>query len=240
MKKIVITGGSGRFGSTLKKTKTSFKLFFPTKSELNIQNLKSIKNYVEQKKPDYLIHMAGLSRPMNIHEKNINKSINLNIIGTANITKVCADNKIKLIYFSTNYVYPGTSGNYKETDALLPVNNYAWSKLGGEASVQLYKNSLILRICMTERPFVHAEAFANVKTSFLYHDDVCKILFKLIDQKGVINLGGKSQYIFNFAKKDKKNVKKIYLKKNSKLGMPFDSSMNLRKLRLCLSQKKIK
>ena len=240
MKKIVITGGSGRFGSTLKKTKTSFKLFFPNKSELNIQNLKSIKNYVEQKKPDYLIHMAGLSRPMNIHEKNINKSINLNIIGTANITKVCADNKIKLIYFSTNYVYPGKSGNYRETDALLPVNNYAWSKLGGEASVQLYKNSLILRICMTERPFVHAEAFANVKTSFLYHDDVCKILFKLIDQKGVINLGGKSQYIFNFAKKDKKNVKKIYLKKNSKLGMPFDSSMNLRKLRLCLSQKKIK
>ena len=56
---------------------------------------------------------------------------------------------------------------------------------------------------MTERPFVHAEAFANVKTSFLYHDDVCKILFKLIDQKGVINLGGKSQYIFNFAKKKK-------------------------------------
>ena len=58
------------------------------------------------KKTDYLIHMAGLSRPMNIHE-NISKSINLNIIGTANITKVCADNKIKLIYFSTNYVYPG-------------------------------------------------------------------------------------------------------------------------------------
>jgi len=240
MKKIVITGGSGRFGSTLKKTKTRFELFFPTKSELNIQNLKSIKSYVEQKKPDYLIHMAGLSRPMNIHEKNINKSINLNIIGTANITKVCAENKIKLIYFSTNYVYPGTSGNYRETDALLPVNNYAWSKLGGEASVQLYKNSLILRICMTERPFVHAEAFANVKTSFLYHDDVCKILFKLIDQKGVINLGGKSQYIYNFAKKDKKNVKKIYLNKNSKLGMPFDSSMNLRKLKLCLSKKKIK
>ena len=56
---------------------------------------------------------------------------------------------IKLIYFSTNYVYPGSKGNYKETDSLLPVNNYAWSKLGGEASVQLYKNSLILRVCMT-------------------------------------------------------------------------------------------
>ena len=36
---------------------------------------------------------------------------------------------IKLIYFSTNYVYPGTKGNYSEKDALLPVNNYAWSNL---------------------------------------------------------------------------------------------------------------
>ncbi len=75
--------------------------------------------------------MAGLSRPMKVHEKNIIKSIDLNIIGTTNVTKVCSKLGIKLIYFSTNYVYPGTKGNYKETDPLLPVNNYAWSKLGG-------------------------------------------------------------------------------------------------------------
>ena len=88
---------------------------------------------------------------MILHEKNINKSIDLNIIGTANVTKACEKN-IKLIYFSTNYVYPGTRGNYKETDPIFPVNNYAWSKLGGEASVHLYNNSLILRVSMTEKP----------------------------------------------------------------------------------------
>ena len=44
---------------------------------------------------------------MNSHNKNINKSIDLNIIGTSNIVKACSNNKIKLIYFSTNYVYPG-------------------------------------------------------------------------------------------------------------------------------------
>ena len=100
-----------------------------------------------------------------------------------------------MIYFSTNYVYPGTKGNYKESDPLLPVNNYAWSKLGGEASVQLYKNSLILRVCMTEKPFVHDKAFANVKTSFMFHQDVVKILFKLFKKKGIINVGGKSDYL---------------------------------------------
>ena len=52
---------------------------------------------------------------MNIHDKMINKSIDLNIIGTANLVKVCMK-KIKIIFFSTSYVYPGTKGNYKEND----------------------------------------------------------------------------------------------------------------------------
>ena len=89
--KIVITGGSGRFGSKLKKIKNKYKLLFPSKQKLNILNLKNIKKYLRSQKPKYLIHLAGLSRPMKIHEKYINKSIDLNIIGTANITKVCSE-----------------------------------------------------------------------------------------------------------------------------------------------------
>tara|TARA_B100001059_G_scaffold134350_1_gene134647 strand:+ start:616 stop:1329 length:714 start_codon:yes stop_codon:yes gene_type:complete len=233
-KNIIITGGTGRFGENLKKVKLKHKLFFPNKNELNILKLKSIDKYLKKTKADIVIHLAGLSRPMDIHNRNIEKSIDLNIIGTANVTKACSANNVKLLYFSTNYVYPGTKGNYSEKDPVLPVNNYAWSKLGGEASVQLYKNSLILRVCMTEKPFVHSKAFANVKTSFMYHEEVTKILFKLLNKKGIINLGGKSQYIFNFAKKDKKNVKKIFLRKKDNLGMPFDSSLNVNKLKKIL------
>ena len=213
MSKIVVTGGSGRFGREIQKYKSRHKIFFPKSSELDILNIKKIKNYLSKKKPKILIHLAGLSRPMNVHITNISKSIDLNIIGTANVTKICEELNIKLVYVSTNYVYQGTKGNYKETDPLLPVNSYAWSKLGGEASVQLYKNSLILRICMTEKPFVHKKAYANVKTSFIFHEDVVRILFKLLNEKGIINLGGKSEYIYNFAKKFNPNVKKIYLKK---------------------------
>jgi dTDP-4-dehydrorhamnose reductase len=230
MKKIVITGGSGRFGRILKKYKTNHKINFPDSKELDILNFEKLKKYLSKKKPKILIHLAGLSRPMDTHEKDIEKSINLNIIGTANITKICKHLGIKLIYFSTNYVYPGKNGNYKETDPLLPVNNYAWSKLGGEASVQLYKNSLILRVCMTEKPFIHKKAYANVKTNFLYHDDVAKILFKVINKKGIINIGGKAKYIYDFAKKDNPLVEKIFLKKHLDSGMPKNSSMNLSKL----------
>ena len=230
-KKIIITGGTGRFGSIIKNFKTKHKIFFPTKKELDILEINKIKKYIKKIKPNILIHLAGLSRPMKIHEENIIKSINLNIIGTANITKICSEENIKLIYFSTHYIYPGKKGNYSESDPIFPINNYAWSKLGGEASVQLYKNSLILRVCMTEKPFVHNEAFSNVKTNFMYQEDVAKILFKLLDTKGVLNIGGKKQTIYNFVKKNNKFIKKKFLKKNSKTGVPFNSTLNLLKLK---------
>ena len=229
--KIVITGGSGRFGSKLKKVKNKYKLYFPNKSELNILNIKTINKYLVTKKPKYLIHLAGLSRPMKLHEKYIDRSIDLNIIGTANITKVCSELGIKLIYFSTSYVYPGVRGNYRETDPILPKNNYSWSKLGGESSVQMYNNSLILRVCMTERPFVHKKAFCDFTTNFIFHEDVIKILFKLIKKKGIINVGGKAQSVYNFAKKYNPKIKKIYAKKTMRTKHPLNTSINTKKLK---------
>jgi dTDP-4-dehydrorhamnose reductase len=181
--KIVITGGSGRFGSILKRKYKSNKLFYPDKSQLNILSTKSIEKYLKKTKPKILIHLAALSRPMNIHNNDISKSIDLNVIGTANVVKICSKLKVKLIYFSTNYVYEGKKGNYKETDSVLPVNNYAWSKLGGESSVQMYKNSLILRVCMTEEPFIHKTAFSDVQTNFIFHKEVANILFKILNYK---------------------------------------------------------
>ena len=77
---------------------------------------------------------------------------------------------------STSYVYEGVRGNYKETDPVLPWNNYAWSKLGGECAVQMYKNSLIFRACVIEKPFVHNKAFSNVKLNFIFHDEIVKLL----------------------------------------------------------------
>ena len=234
--KIVITGGSGRFGSELKKIKNKYKLLFPNKHKLNILNLENIKKYLKLQKPYYLIHLAGLSRPMEIHKKHIDRSIDLNIIGTANITKVCAELGIKLIFFSTSYVYPGTKGNYKESDPLMPINNYAWSKLGGESSIQMYKNSLILRVSMAEKPFVHKKAFYDFSTNFIFHDEVAKILFKLINKKGIINLGGKTQTVYRFVKKFNPKINKNYAKKTLGPKYPLNPSMNIKKLKKILKK----
>ena len=226
LKKIVITGGHGRFAQILKRDNKKLNILYPNKKELNILDVDSIKRYLKKNKPRYLIHAAALSRPMNIHDKQISKSIDLNIIGTSNIVKICSDFKIKLIYFSTGYVYEGSVGNYKETDPVLPVNNYAWSKLGGECAVAMYKHSLILRITMCEKPFVHEYAFHDINANFIFHEEVVKIIPKILDKTGVLNIGGKIQSIYSFAKKTNKNVKK----KSGKKLFPKNVSMNVGKL----------
>ena len=230
-KKILFTGGSSRFGETFKKIHGSKNYIYPSSKEFNILRFNLIKNYLKKKKPDLVVHCAGLSRPMKIHDEDIVKSIDLNIIGTCNLVKACSLLNIKIIYFSTSYVYPGLKGGYKEEDPLLPANNYAWSKLGGESAVMLYKNSLILRISMTEKPFIHKNAFKNFITNFIFHNEVAKFLPKLFKYRGIINVGGPSQSVYKFAKKYNPKIKGILIKKKRKEALRINYSMNTKKLK---------
>ena len=228
-KKIVVTGGTGRFGKLLKKN-VNKNFIFPTKKELNILEIDQIIKYLQKKRPKYLIHLAGLSRPIIIHEKNISLSIKLNIIGTSNLVIACKKLGIKIIYFSTSYVYPEKKGNHNEKSPLLPINNYAWSKLGGECAVQMYMNSLILRVSMTEKPFVHKSAFTNMFTNFIYYEDFLKIFLKIIDKKGIINIGGPISSVYKFVKKENPKIKKKKLNNYTIPRLPSNASMNINKL----------
>jgi dTDP-4-dehydrorhamnose reductase len=230
--KILVTGGDGRFAKILKHKNFKLKLYFASKKECNILSLSSLENIIKRIKPNIVLHTAGLSRPMDLHEKDINRSIDLNIIGTSNLVKICNKFNVKIIYFSTSYVYEGLVGNYKETDPVKPFNNYGLSKLGGECAVRMYKNSLVLRITMTEKPFMFKKAYENLIANYMYHEDLVEILPKIINKNGIINIGGKKQSIYNFAKSSNPNIKKIKLNKTKKL--PLKQDMNLDKLKKIL------
>ena len=227
--KILVTGGNGRFAKVLKFKNTKLNLIFKSRKELDILKYNTLEKKIKKIKPKIILHTAGLSRPMDEHDKNISKSIDLNIVGTCNVVKLCKKYNIKLIYFSTGYVYEGKKGNYNEHDPVKPFNNYGLSKLAGECAVQMYKNSLILRITMTEKPFIYKKAYSNLKTNFMFHEDLVNYLPKLIYKKGIINVGGKSQSVFKFAKNYNSKVKAIRAKKSSRL--PLNQTMNLSILR---------
>jgi dTDP-4-dehydrorhamnose reductase len=230
-KKILVTGSNGRFVKVFKKDNSLLNLRFLSKKEFDILNLKSIEKSLIKHRPKILIHTAGLSRPMKQHERNISKSIDLNIIGTANVVKMCKKYNIKVIYFSTNYVYDCIKGNFKETDGIKPINNYGLSKMGGEASVLMYKNSLVLRIQMTEKPFAYKKAYTNVYSNYMFHEELVKILPKLINFFGIINVGGKSRSAYSFAKLHNKKTLKA---KNVDQRIYSKQTMNLDKLKKAL------
>ena len=81
---------------------------------------------------------------------------------------------------------------------------------------------------MTEKPFNFKTAYTNLISNFMYHEDFVGMLPKLINKKGIINVGGESQSIYKFAKSKNIKVKKARLQNSKKL--PLLQSMSLKKL----------
>ena len=231
MKKILISGGNGNLANEIVKANKEYTILSLSKKELNICSKNKITSWLKIFKPDIFIHTAALTRPMIKHVDHPDTSIKTNIIGTSNVVLACMELDIKVIYISTDYVYPCVNGNYLEEDALLPVNEYAWSKLGGECAVKLYDNSLILRMALCQQPFPHPKALVDVKKSYLYMDKAAKIILKLLDQKGIINVGGETMSPFEFAQKNNPNIKKITLDEVGDVKMGKDASMNINKMK---------
>ena len=202
---------------------------------MDITKTEDIDYFIYSNKPDYFIHAGALTRPMVIHESEPNKSIITNIIGTSNVVLACMKYNLKLIYLSTDYVYPGIEGNYGEDDYLKPFTNYGWSKLGGECAVRLYDNHLILRMAMNKRPFPHPKALVDMKKSLMYIDDASKVVLELLDEMGTINIGGKSQSVYNFVKESNPNIGKIYLNDIEDVNMATDCSMDTTKMKELLN-----
>ena len=78
-KKILFTGSSGRFGSKFKLLFNSKKYIYTKRNEFDITNPRSIEKYIKNHKPTMIVHCAALSRPMEIHDSHISKSISTNI-----------------------------------------------------------------------------------------------------------------------------------------------------------------
>ena len=233
MKKILVTGGNGEFCKHLVEQGKDFSFLTPTKKEADIRHFWQLDRYFYQYQNDFdiVIHAGAITRPMVIHEDDPKLSIKTNIIGTANVVMACEKYNKKIIYISTDYVYPGTVGNYKERDDLNPFTKYGWSKLGSECAVQMYDNHLILRMSMNRKPFPHPKALKDMRKSLIYIEDAAKITLKLLDEKGVINIGGKSQSVYDFVKEENPNIEPIYLSEISDVNMATDCSMDTTKMK---------
>ena len=69
-----------------------------------------------------------------------------------------------------------------------------------------------------------------MRKSLMYIEDAAKATLKLLDEKGIINVGGKSQSVYDFVKEEKPDIEPIYLSEISDVNMATDCSMNTNKM----------
>lgn len=111
---------------------------------LDITNKADVTTLVQKLKPNYIIHTAALT-DVDHCERDKRLARNINVEGTRHISEISRKISAKLIYISTDYVFDGYEGMYKENDSTNPINYYGVTKLGGENLVTDLKDYIIVR-----------------------------------------------------------------------------------------------
>jgi dTDP-4-dehydrorhamnose reductase len=101
---------------------------------LDVTDSERVRQVLDEARPDAVIH-AGAFTNVDAAERERDAALAINAVGTANVAQACAERAIRLVYLSTEYVFDGTAGPYRETDPVHPLGWYAKTKEAGEQAV---------------------------------------------------------------------------------------------------------
>jgi dTDP-4-dehydrorhamnose reductase len=229
--KVLVTGGSGLLGSKLVKTLSGRCKVYPTHNlnrfsskdcctvRLDVRNKDDVKGMINKISPDLIIHSAALIN-LDYCEKNREEAWKVNVEGTRNIVEASRGTGSRLVYISTDYVFDGMRGMYREDDLPNPINYYAKTKYEGEKVVQGLDDYLIARTSVLygyhPRPnFViwvvnelkQRHKIDIVKDQFnspTLADDLAEMIIKLVeeDRAGIFHTAGSERISrYDFARK---------------------------------------
>jgi dTDP-4-dehydrorhamnose reductase len=165
---ILLTGGSGRLGRELRILLP--EVFAPPRSDLDITRPDTIVRVLNKVRPDVLVHAAAFTDVTGAEVRR-DECWQLNVVGTRNLVRAAAYRGIILVHLSTDYVFEGLRGGYRENDPVGPVRNYyALSKLVAEEVARLAAQHLVIRTSFRPREWPYPTAFTDVYTSQDYVD----------------------------------------------------------------------
>jgi dTDP-4-dehydrorhamnose reductase len=246
-KTILVIGGSGLLGSTIVKDKPkNINLWFTTRGQNTDDNRHiakfdllepdDLKKIIKKINPDFIIHCARL-------DPYDNEPVRAAQI-TKEIVEIINKTPIKILYVSTDAVYDGKKGNYKEGDIKNPITDYGKAKSAAEEIIQeSCDNYIIVRTAniygkkdgkwdnrttslLNELKLGKTvNRFNNVYRSFTLVDDLSKAIWKLINNNfnGVINISGPKKSFLQFNREMAVN---LGYDPNQIKGVPFKEKDN--------------
>ena len=146
--KVLITGASGQLGFDAVKVlrEQGVDCLGVGSKELDVTDRNAVLRVFDTYRPDAVLHCAAWTK-VDLAENEPECCMRVNADGTRNVALACRELGSKLLYISTDYVFPGTGDKPWETDdATGPLNVYGKSKLAGEAAVkELVEKHFIVR-----------------------------------------------------------------------------------------------
>jgi dTDP-4-dehydrorhamnose reductase len=177
VKKILVTGANGQLGSEfrfLSNFDNQYKWIFTDRGELDLMDLKNLKDKISIINPDILINCAAYTA-VDKAESEIELADILNNQAVEIMAEWTLDNDCKLIHVSTDYVFDGASSIALSEDSLTaPINIYGKTKLAGEIA------------CLKGNP-----QSIIIRTSWVYSSygaNFVKTMLRLLKEKDTLNV----------------------------------------------------
>ncbi len=231
-KKIFITGGSGRLGSSLIPLlkATAWTVEAPSSSSVNILELSTLPQFLEAFKPNVVLHLAAYTDVAKAEQQK-DLCWKINVEGTRNVARAVDQIGARMVHISSDYVFDGERGNYLESDTPNPSNYYSLTKVVAEEAARVAKDVLIVRTSFKESVWRYPMAFVDQFTSADFVDVIAEELCLLLEhlelvQTQVLNLVTERKSVFELASRRNPTLQPGS-RLDAKVHIPPDVSLNI-------------
>jgi dTDP-4-dehydrorhamnose reductase len=238
---MVLTGGSGRLGAELRALMPHLRA--PTRAELDICDDDGVRAWFGAERPGVVVHAAAYTDVRRAESERA-ACWRVNVAGTRTVVSAARDVGARLVLISTDYVFYGDLGGYREDDPPGPVRNYyALSKLAAEEIARTLPGSLILRTSFRPRAWPYDSAFTDLYTSQDYVDVIAPeiaLALRHLDRIpfDTVHIATERKSVYELARRRRPDVRPG-TRRDAGVELPEDISLDVsrwRRLRADLEQ----
>ena len=193
-------------------------VYTPPSSHLDVRSMRSVQRYCNRHKFDMVIHAGAYTDVPGAESiKGMKDCMDINVLGTKNISDYCKESEIPMVYISSDYVYDGNRGKYSVDEGTKPFCFYGWSKLAGELFVP--DDGLIIRTSFKKRNTWGKHSYTKVPdpvyTSSDFVDIIAPMIVKAINNKNlwrkrILNIGTERKLLKDLAREDYPEVSSVH------------------------------
>ncbi len=225
--RILMTGAHGRLGTELQKL---LEVAFGTDvRDLDIVDGARVHSCILDANPEVVLHLAAFT-DVKAAETDKRTCWKVNVTGTRHVAAAASAAGARLVHISTDYVFSGDRGMYREDDSLgTPANYYALSKLVAEEVARTADRCLVIRTSFRPREWPYATAFTDVHTSQDYVDVIAPMIAEAVNHLpdipyDTLHIATERKSIYDLARRRAPDVRPV---SSVEAGVPYPKDVSL-------------